>query len=113
MAKLSVSVGIMIVARWSITAKFGKSGEVASLLKEWSQEFGKQVGFGDINEILMIGSIGTTESKIVNEVQFRTLADLDRAFTQLSTLEGHAAWGKKMSPLVVSGTNHWEVYRIL
>lgn len=101
----------MIVAVWEITAKFGKSGEVIALLKEWNEKFGSEVGMMANGERILQGSIGAPESTIQSVVTMNSLADLEAAFAKLGKLDGHAAWGKQMEPLIVSGSNRWQIYR--
>jgi len=101
----------MIVARWSITAKFGKSKEAIALLKEWNETFGEQAGMLAKGERVLIGSIGARESEIQTEVEMDSLSALDAAFTKLATMDGHAEWGRKLEPVIVSGSNHWQVFR--
>lgn len=101
----------MIVARWSITAKFGKSKEAIALLKEWNETFGKKVGMLTKGERILIGSVGARESEIQSEIEMGSLTELDAAFAKLATLDGHADWGRRLEPLIVSGSNHWQIYR--
>lgn len=101
----------MIVARWSITAKFGRSKDAVALLKEWNETFGKQVGLQTREERVLIGSIGARESEIQSEIELESLSKLDAAFAKLATLDGHADWGKKLESVIVSGSNHWQIFR--
>ena len=101
----------MIIARWNITARFGHAQEVIGLLREWNGTFGKQLGLPVDHERIVIGSIGARESLVQTELEVESLAKLEEAFTEMGKLEGHAAWGKKLEPHVVSGTNHWEIFR--
>ena len=101
----------MIVARWSITAKFGKSKEAIALLEEWKETFGKQVGMNTGRDRVLIGSIGAAESEIQSDTEHESLSELDAVFAKLATLDGHAEWGRKLEPLIVSGSNRWQVFR--
>jgi hypothetical protein len=103
----------VIVARWNIVAKFGHASEAISLLKAWDQDFGRKAGFPVEQQRMLQGSVGAKESLIQSEVPFENLAEMEAAFAKLATFDGHAQWSEKMAPHVVSGTNLWEVFRVV
>jgi hypothetical protein len=41
------------------------------------------------------------------------LAELQRTWDKLATIPAHKEWSKTLEPHVVSGTNRWEIYRLL
>ena len=43
----------------------------------------------------------------------KDLTELNAAWEKLATLDGHKQWGKELEPFVVSGTNRWEIYRVI
>lgn len=103
----------MMIARWRIDARFGHKEEAIKLMKQWDDEFGSKVGWTSEKMRLTTGSVGVAESAIITEVQIQDLAELNDAFDKISTLEGHAEWGRQLEPHVVSGTNNWEIYRVI
>ena len=103
----------MMIARWRIDARFGHKDDVVKSLKQWGDQFGSKIGWSGDKFRLMTGSIGIAESAIISEVEIENLDELSAAFEKLGTLDGHAAWSKELEPHVVSGTNNWEIYRIV
>jgi hypothetical protein len=104
---------VMIVARWSIDAKFGHKAMVADSMKNWLAEFGSQLGWTPANTRLLTGSVGMRESTVQHEVTLKDLAELSAAWDKLATIEAHKQWSIDLEPHVVSGTQRWEVLRIL
>ncbi|MBI2960079.1 MAG: hypothetical protein HYY28_07180 [Betaproteobacteria bacterium] len=103
----------MMVARWSIDAKFGYKQNVIDLMQRWLREIGPQAGFKADGMRLVTGSIGAPESTIQIDYLVKDLAELNQAWEKLATVAAHKQWGKDMEPHVVSGTNRWEIYRVL
>ena len=100
----------MFIARWTITAKFGHKDTVLALCKKWDKEIGSQVGFKGVR--VVTGSIGACESKIEIEHEVPSLADIEKAWGDMAKNPQHQQFGKELEPHVVSGTNHWEFYRV-
>ncbi len=103
----------MMIARWSIDARFGYKQEVVDLMQHWLREIGPQVGFRADKTRLFTGSVGALEATVQTEHAIESLSELDDAWAKLAKNEEHRKWGKKLEPLVVSGTSHWEVFRVL
>ena len=103
----------MMVARWSIDARFGYKSVVIELMTRWMKEVGSQIGWTGDKVRLLTGSIGAHESTVQSEVLIADLAELNTAWAKLSTLTAHQNWGKELEPYVVSGTPRWEIFRLL
>ena len=103
----------MIVARWSIDAKFGYKQNVIDLMQRWLREIGSQVGFGADNSRLLTGSIGALEATVQTEHLLKDLGELNQAWDKLATIAAHKQWSKDLEPHVVSGTSRWEIFRVL
>ena len=103
----------MLVARWSIDAKFGYKQKVIDLMRHWLSEIGPKAGFPAARARLVTGSIGAPESTVQTEHLVKDLAELHAVWEKLATIAAHKRWSKDMEPHVVSGTNRWEVYRVL
>jgi hypothetical protein len=103
----------MMVARWSIDAKFGYKQNVIDLMQRWLREIGPQVGFGADKARLLTGSIGALEATIQTEHLVSDLGELNEVWEKLATIPAHKQWSKDLEPHVVSGTNRWEIYRVL
>ena len=103
----------MMVARWSIDAKFGYKQDVIDAMHRWLKEVGPQAGVDPANTRLLTGSVGALESTIQTEHVFKDLAELQAIWDRLASIPAHKAWSKSIEPHVVSGTNHWEIFRVL
>jgi hypothetical protein len=103
----------MMIARWSIDAKFGHKQDVIDLLQRWMAEISPQAGITPEKMRLITGSIGALESTIQAEHLIDDLNELNQVWEKLAKIEAHIQWSKDLEPYVVSGTNRWEVYRVL
>ena len=102
----------MMVAGWSIDAKFGYKQNVIDLMQRWLREIGPQVGFSTDKARLLTGSIGALEATIQTEHLVSDLGELNQAGEKLATIPAHKQWSKDLEPHVVSRTNRWEIYRV-
>ena len=102
----------MIVARWSIDAKFGHKPAVVDSLSKWQKSFGAQIGWNGKSRIIT-GSVGALESTVISEITLENLAELSDSWDMLGKLEGHKEWSIKLEPHVVSGSMKWEVFHIV
>ena len=103
----------MMVARWSIDAKFGYKQNAVEMMQRWLREIGPQAGITPDRTRLFTGSIGPLEATIQSEHVIENLAELNQVWDKLAALPQHQKWAKELEPLVVSGTSRWEVYRVL
>ena len=90
-----------------------RHADVIDLMQRWLREIAPQVGFSAENTRLLTGSIGALEATIQTEHLVKDLGELDRAWEKLAAIPAHKQWGKDLEPHVVSGTNRWEIYRVL
>lgn len=103
----------MMIARWSIDAKFGFKQNAIELMQRWEREIGSQAGLTRDKTRLITGSIGALEATIQSEILVKDLAELNQIWEKLGAIAAHKQWSKDLEPFVVSGTNRWEVYRVL
>lgn len=103
----------MMVARWSIDAKFGYKQAVVDSMKRWLKEIGPQAGVDAQRTRLLTGSVGALEASVISEHVIEDLAELNRVWDKLAALPAHQQWSKELEPNVVSGTSRWEIYRLL
>ena len=103
----------MIVARWHIDARFGHKQAVIDALKAWNRNFGEQIGWKANQLRLTTGSIGALESTVEMEITLADLAELNASWDKLAKNEAHKQWSTDLEPHVVSGTQRWEVLRVL
>ena len=103
----------MLLARWSIDARFGYKQNVIDALQRWMREIAPQVGLTAEQTRLLTGSIGTLEATVQSEHVIENLAELQSVWDKLARLEAHKAWSKELEAYVVSGTSRWEVLRLV
>lgn len=103
----------MIVARWSIEARFGHKPIVIEHMQRWLRDIGAQIGWNEQNTRMLVGSIGAHESTVQSEVYLNSLAELHAAFERLAQLDAHKDWSQELEPYVVSGTPRWEIFRVV
>jgi hypothetical protein len=103
----------MMVARWSIDAKFGYKQNVVEAMKRWLREIGPQAGVAADRTRLLTGSVGALEATVQTEHVVEDLAELNRVWDKLANIPAHQQWSKELEPHVVSGTSRWEIYRLI
>lgn len=103
----------MMIARFQIEARFGHKQAVIDASRRWCREVGVQIGWTEEKLRMLTGSIGASESTVVLEVTLADLTELDAAWSKLASIEAHKQWGRDLEPLVVSGSNRWEVLRVV
>ena len=103
----------MMIARWHIEARFGHKQAAIDLLSRWCEEIGTQIGWTGNKVRIATGSIGALEATIELEAEIADLAELHDAFEKLGAIEAHKAWSKEIEPYVVSGTPHWQIFRLV
>ncbi len=103
----------MFVARWSIDVKFGHKDEFIALQKVWQENVGNKIGWERGKYRVLNGSIGAAESRFEMEISVDSLAELETAWAKLPEIEAHKKFGKDMEPLIVSGSNNWEIFRVV
>ena len=101
----------MIIARWQIDARFGHKQKVVDSIVQWTKEIAPQVGL--LKGRLLSGSIGALEATVEHNWEVEDLAQLERAWAKLATIEAHKQWSKDLEPYVVSGSPAWSIYRVL
>ena len=101
----------MLIARWQIDARFCYKQKVINSLVQWTREIASQVGLAKGQ--ILTGSIGALEATVEHNWEIADLAELERAWAKLGTLEAHKKWSQDLEPNVVSGTARWNIYRVI
>lgn len=101
----------MLIARWQIDARFGRKQAVINSLARWASEIAPQVGLHKGR--ILSGSIGALEATVEHDWEVDDLAELERAWAKLATIEAHKQWSKDLEPSIVSGTARWSIYRVV
>lgn len=103
----------MMIARWHVEAKFGHKQEAVDTIRRWAEEIGPTIGFPADRHRVVTGSIGVCESLIEVETQIENLTELDEVWRKMAANPAHVQWGKDLAEHIVSGSNHWEVFRVV
>ena len=103
----------MFLARWTVCAKFGHKDETVALCKRWQQEVGDRVGMKQGQSRVAVSAIGPVESRFEFESQFSSLAELEKAWAEMAKIPAHKKFSKELEEHVVSGSNGWEILRVL
>ena len=103
----------MMIARWHMVARFGHKQAVIDAMKSWNRDIGEQIGWRANQLRLTTGSIGALESSVEVEVTIGDLTELEASWAKLATIEAHKQWSKDLEPHVVSGTQRWEILRVV
>jgi len=82
-------------------------------MQRWLREIAPQAGFSADKTRLLTGSIGALEATIQSEHLVKDLSELNQAWEKLAAISAHKQWSKDLEPHVVSGTNRWEIFRVL
>jgi hypothetical protein len=103
----------MMIARWTIDARFGHKTHVVERLKFWIGEIGCRIGWTAKRVRLVTGSIGAAESAVQMEVPVQTLAELHESWEKLALFDDHRTFSRELEPHVLSGSSRWEVFRVI
>lgn len=103
----------MMIARFQIEARFGHKDTVLEMSRRWAEEVGAKVGMNLSKTRILTGSVGVCESVVVMESEISDLGELQATWDKMAKLDAHKKFAKDLEPHVVSGSNRWEVYRVL
>ena len=103
----------MMIARWSIDARFGHKTFVIDQMRAWIENVGDRIGWTRDKVRLQTGSVGALESTVQMEGVIQDLAELHEAWSRLDSVLEHKKWGREMEPHVISGTPRWEIFRVI
>jgi hypothetical protein len=97
-----------IVARFSFDVPFGKKGDLFKASKKW-EGFAEELGFP--RPEVLVGSIGTPESRVEFNHRFENLAALEAVWAKLNHPKMEE-YQREMGTFVVPGSHRWEILRI-
>ena len=98
----------MFIARWTVDARFGHKDAAIAQFKNWKQVADK-VGW---KMRLLSGSIGD-EARLEMEIAVESLAQLETSWAAMAKDPSHATGAAGLEPHIVSGTNRWEIFRVV
>lgn len=103
----------MLLARWSVDARFGHRQEVTGLMQGWLETIGGPAGLNKGTARILVGAIGVGESTIQGEFLVEDLTELEAVWKKMAANPAHQDWGQRLEPLIVSGSNRWEILHVL
>jgi hypothetical protein len=97
---------------WTIDIVFGKQKEALEIIKAWGAEKFRSSHFKVSRNRLCVGHIGTSPSRIVDEYEFESLADFEKALDDMRQPQ-FKQFSEGIAPYVVPASQKWTVYRII
>jgi hypothetical protein len=103
----------MVVCQWHLDILYGKQSEARRIMRAWGAEKLASSEFGRVRSTrLLAGFVGPSASHLVDEYVFESLADFEAALGGMSAPQ-FRAHSDALAPLIVPGSQHWVVYRVL
>lgn len=103
----------MYVARWHLTARFGRKDECLKLLQRWEIDVANRIGWRAGSLRTVAGGIGVNDSEIEVDVRIDSISDLEAAWRDMAGVPYHAEYMQQLRDLVVDGSTRWTVHRIV
>ncbi len=104
--------GRELVARWRVTARFGREDAARDALRRWARAIGVEAGVSSERFEVCSGYIGGRESAL--EMRVGGFAGLGEVETFLRGVprDEHKAWAKAFGEYVVDGTPEWVIMEV-
>ena len=103
----------MFACQWHFDVPFGKQKDALAILKEWEPTMRKSPAYPkDRGARLMVGHIGASPSHIIAEHVFDSVADWEKMMHDVATGK-YQSQSEKMAALIVPGSQHWEILKIV
>jgi hypothetical protein len=103
----------MLVCQWHLDILYGKQAEAMRIMRAWGAEKFASSDFRLARgSRLLAGLVGASASHIVDEYTFDSLADFEAALAGMAAPQ-FRAHSDALAPLIVPGSQHWVVYRVL
>ncbi|HJW08240.1 MAG TPA: hypothetical protein VJ483_01325 [Holophagaceae bacterium] len=102
----------MLVCQWHLDVPYGKQKDAVNAMLAWKKDAMASSGFKKAGSMrLMVGHIGPSPAHLVSEYTFESLADWEQALASMAgpVFQKHS---EALAPLVVAGSQRWEIYRI-
>lgn len=103
----------MFIARWHLTANFGKLDDCVALLKRWQIDVGERIGWKVGSVRVTAGAVGTAPTAVEYEIHFDSLSDLESAWKDLDGVPHHREYLKMFEGLLAPGSGTWTIHKEL
>lgn len=103
----------MYCCQWTLQIVFGKQKQALEIMKEWGAEKFRSSHFKvSTNPRVMIGYIGDSPSYIIDEYTFETIADFEKALSEMGQPQ-FKKFSDAMAPLIVPSSQKWKIFKIV
>jgi hypothetical protein len=102
-------MNMAIIARFSFDVPFGKKEDLFRLEDKFSG-LSEKLGFPKPQ--ILVGSIGTPESRVEFNHRFDNLAALEAVFTKVAQEPRMAEYQREMGAFIVPGSHRWDILRV-
>lgn len=103
----------MFLCQWSLEIVFGKQKQALDVIKAWGAEKMRSSNFKvSTGGRVYVGYIGESAAKIVDEYVFEKLDDFEKALGDMGQPQ-FKQFAEQIAPYIVSGSQKWNIYRIL
>jgi hypothetical protein len=103
----------MFICQWHLDIVYGKQKDAVEIMKAWKAEDEVSSGFRrSRSQRLLCGHVGPSASHLVAESEFESLADFEAALKDMGQPQ-FKRLSDSLAPLVVPGSQHWEILRKL
>ncbi|HEY9841579.1 MAG TPA: hypothetical protein V6D23_14045 [Candidatus Obscuribacterales bacterium] len=103
----------MFIARWIVEVRFGQKDAFLSLLHRFDSEIMASLGVEKSSVRWLNASIGAPESRYEEEMQVNSLLELEEFWAKVGQSSAYAALAQELAPLIIPGSNRWEIYRVV
>lgn len=100
------------VCQWTIEIVYGKQREAIEIMKRWRDEKFKSSNFKVSENRMMSGFAGKSASFIIDEYLFDTMADFEKAISDMSQPQ-FRQYSDALAPYVVPGSQKWIIYKTI
>lgn len=103
----------MLICQWHLDIVYGKQAEAVRIMRAWGADKFAGSDFRLARSArLLAGFVGPSASHIVDEYSFESLADFEAALASMAGPQ-FRVHSDALAPLIVPGSQHWVVYRVL
>ena len=100
----------MYVARWNLTAKFGKTDETVALLRRWEADVGQRIGWRPGSVRIVSGFLGAALSSVELEVRCEGLDEFEAAWRDMQKNPMHKEYVRMLGSVVDAGAEGWTIH---
>lgn len=100
------------VCQWSLEIVYGKQKQAVDIMKGWGEEKFKSSHFKVSTNRMMNGFAGESPSLIIDEYVFDSLADFEKALSDMSQPQ-FRQYSDSLAPLIVPGSQKWKIFRMI